>query len=99
MLKKNWNHLKQIPGEVSLNQTITTMGFGQVAQNKLEEKWGLIAVACSLAGFVGHFLQSQVKAILKPEFIFTYCSDNATKTMLFPFLLSILISVTPRPPA
>lgn len=74
------------------------MVFRRAAQNKLKEKRGLLAAACSLAGFVGHFLQSQVKAILKPEFIFPYCSDNATKTTLFPFLLSILISVTPRPP-
>lgn len=75
------------------------MDSGWVAQNKFKEKWGLITVACILAGFVHHFLQSQVKANLKPEFIFPYCSDNATKTTLLPSLLSILISVTPRPPA
>lgn len=93
MLKKNCN--LQISREVLLNQAISTMGFGWVAQNKFEEKWGLVTVACFLAGFVDHFLQSQVKASLKPEFIFPYCSDNATKTRLFPSLLSILISVTP----
>lgn len=70
------------------------MVFGQAAQNKLEKR-GLVATVCSLAGFVDHFLQSQVKATFKPEFIFSYCSDNATKTTLFSFLLSILISVTP----
>lgn len=73
------------------------MDFGWVAQTKFKEKWSLIPVAWFLAGFVDHFLQSQVKASLKPEFIFPYCSVNATKTTLFPSLLSILISVTPWP--
>jgi len=74
------------------------MVLGRAAQNKVKEKQGLVAAACSLAGFVDNFLQSHIKAILKPEFIFPYCSDNATKTMLFPLLLSVLISVTLRPP-
>lgn len=75
------------------------MGFVWVAQNKFKEKQGLDTVASLLAGFVDHFLQSQVKASLKPKFIFPYCSDNATKPVLFPSFFSILIPATPWPPA